>query len=728
MNLIKLDLGAASGIEPENETLNGSVGIHELQAESNVVRTYSNGLSFKHVPGKERRPYKMAFSTRIRELGLQSAEKCHLHSPQIMGLFTRWSALKKHHLEREGLEGEWEGEEVLEELQSLARALNLPFEKMNADTLYRSLNNAFTYRDPKVLGAHLAAICQDRSNLGQSSFLRLVAAGRNYIDMTENLSWLKSLFAKEPKEFASFLLFGRAPWTEARLSRRFRSIFSWARNFLVGIHNKFTHSLTTNGVSLPGMILPTETELVEILEDFIKEIRKKIEEMEQKGKNTSHITSFFNSLTRIKQAHFHVSDWFLIVENTFSWHALKQHANTLRGISFSALRAVIIRACLHHVEWTHAIDRCIRLFTPDTTLKKPFHDRTQLQSLPIDLVMGQKFVIYRPGNASKMKDILLEDGCLWFEVPKVFLNESLKKANACWHAPKKVLRALEKGVRLRLFRFNMPRGPGKTIKVDVVLSGPEESFISAKHLNGVTSISSKGLATQVSVLGIDVNRLSEYVLTGSRDLEMDNALKKLLSKWYALELAISSLQARRNRCHDWKKALKLKTELQLAHQRRSRLRTDVLRRARIQLGKKVFEWNVSHVALEADIIKDTKDTRGALARAIISMPDNIVLIAQELLVVTLTFQKNIMLVLVRKEGTSRYHNGCGGIIDRMGDMGTCQTCKTVVNTHDNAADNIEERAIKLIEKYQNNQSHGSTPSASYPPRTQPSGHLNEKNV
>ncbi|MBN1799919.1 MAG: hypothetical protein JW891_00335 [Candidatus Lokiarchaeota archaeon] len=232
-----------------------------------------------------------------------------------------------------------------------------------------------------------------------------------------------------------------------------------------------------------------------------------------------------------------------------------------------------------------------------------------------------------------------------------------------------MLRALEKGVRLRLFRFNMPSGPGKTIKVDLVLSGPEELFITANHLNGVTPINSKISATHVSALGIDVNRLSEHELTGSRDLEMDSALKYLLNKWNILELAISYLQARSDTCHDLKKALKLNKELQLAHLRRSRLRTDVLRRARIQLGKKVLEWNVNHVALEADLIKDTKDKRGALARSISSMPDSLDLIAQELLVVNLTLQKNIKLVLVRKEGTSRYHHGCGGIIDRNGRRG-----------------------------------------------------------
>jgi hypothetical protein len=707
MNLIKLDFNEASRSEPGNENMSSNVGVYELQAESNVVRTYSNGLSFKHIPGKSRRTYKVAFSARIHELGLQSAQQCHLHAPKLMSIFARWRALEEHYLEQNGLETE----EDLEEVHALARILNLPHKSMNVETIYRSLNNIFTYRDPKFLAAQLAALCKDRSNLGQSSFLRLVAAGRNYLDMTEKLSWLKSFLAKEPKEFVSFLLFGRAPWTETHLSRRFKSTFAWARNFLVGIHNKFVHSLKTNGISLPGVVTPADVELVEILESFINEIEETVEKMEYEDKDTSRITSFLNSLKKIKQTPSHMIDWFLIPENMFSWRALKQHASTLHGISFSALRAVFIRACLHQVVWTHAIERCIRLFTPETTLKKPFHDRTLLQPLPIDLVMGKKYVIYRPGNARKMKELLLENRYLWFEVPNVSINGSLKKGKVCWYAPKKVLRVLEKGARLHLFRFNMPKGPGKTIKVDMILSGPNESFISANHLNGVNlgnlNVSEGGKL----VLGIDVNRLSEHVLTGSRDLEMNQAIMHVLNKWNALEHVISHLQARSDTCHDWKKAHKLKMELRLAHQRRARLRTDVLRRARIQFGKKVLEWNISHVGLEADIHKDTKDKRGTLARAISSMPDNLSLIAQELFILNLAFQKNIKLVLVRKEGTSMYHHECGGIIDRMGDVGTCRACGMIVNTHKNAAHNIEERTIILIEKYQNNQSPSSTPSA-----------------
>jgi hypothetical protein len=707
MNLIKLDLNGVTGSEPGNENIASNVGIHELRGEEKVVRTYSNGLSFKHVPNKSRRTYKVAVSAQIRELGLRSAQQCHLHAPKLMDIFARWKLLKERYLKQ----SEVDEEQNLEELHALTKVLNLPHETMSVEALYRSLDNVFTYRDPKFLAAHLAALCKDRSNLGQSSFLKLVAAGRNYLEITKKLSWLKSLLTEEPKEFVSFLLFGRAPWTETRLSRRFKSVFTWARNFLVGIHNKFTHSLKTNNVSLPAIIVPPEGELVEILEVFIKEIEEKIQIMEQDDKDTSRITSFLNSLKKIRQTPSCLSDWFLIPENIFSWRALKQYASTLHGISFSALRSVFIRVCLHQEVWMHAIERCIRMFTPEATLKKPFHERTLLQPLPIDLVMGKKYVIYRPGNAKKMRDLLLENGCLWFEVPNVRLKDSQVNAKACWYAPKKVLSALEKGVRLRLFRFNMPRGPGKSIKVDVILSGPEELFISTNHLNEVHPNNRDTSTNPKSVLGIDVNRVSEHVLMGSRDLEMNQAINDILSKWNLLESIIIPLQARKDTCRDWKKAHKFKLELRLAHQRRSRLRTDILRRVRIQFGRKVLEWKLSYIGLEADIHKDTKDKRGPLARAITYMPNNVKLIAQELYIINLKFQKDIKIVLVRKEGTSRYHHNCGGIIDRGGDVGTCRICGRIVNTHENAADNIEERAIILIEKYQNNQSSGSTPSA-----------------
>jgi len=707
MNLIKLEVDTASKNATGNENTTGNVGIYELQAEEKVMRTYSNGLSFKHTPGSSRRAYKVAFSARIRELGLESARQCHLHAPQLMELFSRWKNLEEIYVNSRILE---ESKDI-EELHAIAGTLSIPHEEMNVEDLYQALDNVFKYQNPKFLAARFAAFCKDRSNLGQSSFLRLVAAGRNYLQMIEKLWWLKSLFEEEPKEFLSFLLFGRAPWTETRISRRFKSSFTWARNFLVGVHNKFIHSLKSAHVPLPGIISPSENELDEILKSFIEEIEQKSEKMEKEEKDIQRITSFLNSLKRIKQDPSCFTGWILIPENKFSWRTLKQYTNMLHGISFSALRAVLIRACLHQDKWTHAIERCIRMFTPETTLKKPFHDRSKLHPLPIDLIMGQRFVIYRPGNAQKMKELLLTHGCLWFEVPNVTLKNIKIKAIACWHAPKKVLKALENGARLHLFRFNMPKGPGNSVKVDVILSGAEHLFISFDHLNEIHSKKLHAEFESTRILGIDVNRLSKHVLTGSRDLEMDHSIMHVLNKWDALERTISSLQARSDTCRDWKKVRKFKMELRLAHQRRSCLRNDLLRRARIQLGKKILEWNVNHVGIEADIQKDTKNKKGSLAKAITYMPHNISLIAQEIFILNHVLQENIKLVLVRKEGTSKYHHDCGGTIDRMSDKGTCRACGMIVNTHQNAADNIEKRSQLLIEKYMNNHSSGSTPSA-----------------
>ena len=76
-----------------------------------------------------------------------------------------------------------------------------------------------------------------------------------------------------------------------------------------------------------------------------------------------------------------------------------------------------------------------------------------------------------------------------------------------------------------------------------------------------------------------------------------------------------------------------------------------------------MELKVNYVGLEGNLQKDTKDKKGALAKAITSMPDNITIIAQELAVLNLRSQKNIKLVLVKKEGTSKYHHNCVDILE-----------------------------------------------------------------
>ena len=62
-------------------------------------------------------------------------------------------------------------------------------------------------------------------------------------------------------------------------------------------------------------------------------------------------------------------------------------------------------------------------------------------------------------------------------------------------------------------------------------------------------------------------------------------------------------------------------------------------------------------------------------------------------------KKEIKLVLVRKEGTSKLHSICGHILERVGDSGKCPVCGIVVDMHKNSAENIEKRVKEILEQF-----------------------------
>ena len=79
----------------EDESTSFKPGIFEIYPEKEAVRTYSNGLSFKHIPGPERRIYQLAVAERVRELGIESLNKCYEYAPFIMSIFERYKKLEE---------------------------------------------------------------------------------------------------------------------------------------------------------------------------------------------------------------------------------------------------------------------------------------------------------------------------------------------------------------------------------------------------------------------------------------------------------------------------------------------------------------------------------------------------------------------------------------------------------------------------------------------------------
>ena len=281
----------------EDGTSSFKPGIFEVCPEKDVVRTYSNGLSFKHIPGAERRSYQLAVAMRVRELGIESANKCYEYAPFIMSLFERYKELEECFDTAPQQEKASVGQEIKEFLEDLG----LYDSRFNESTLFEVLTKKLYLSEPKYLAAKFAELCKDRTNLGQSSFLRLVGTGRGYIEAIEKVNWLLKCFQSEPIEFVSFLLFSRAPWIERQLTWRFKVPFSWARNFLVGLSNKFRFSLDNQQIRIPDVLELTISEIVRVIEALECELHEKLIEMEEKGSDTSNLQRFLNSLKNLKR-------------------------------------------------------------------------------------------------------------------------------------------------------------------------------------------------------------------------------------------------------------------------------------------------------------------------------------------------------------------------------------------------------------------------------------------
>ncbi|MBY9007203.1 MAG: hypothetical protein KGD63_10645 [Candidatus Lokiarchaeota archaeon] len=188
----------------EDGTSSFKPGIFKVCPEKEAVRTYSNGLSFKHIPGPKRRTYQLAVAKRVRELGIESLNKCYKYAPFIMLLFERYKELKKcvdtaPQQEKIG---------VNQEIKGFLEKLGLNTSRFKENTIFGVLTKKLCSSEPKYLAAKFAELCKDRTNLGQSSFLRLVGTGRGYIEAIEKVTWLLKRFQSEPAEFVSFLFIG----------------------------------------------------------------------------------------------------------------------------------------------------------------------------------------------------------------------------------------------------------------------------------------------------------------------------------------------------------------------------------------------------------------------------------------------------------------------------------------------------------------------------------------
>ncbi|MCE7739489.1 MAG: hypothetical protein GPJ50_08930 [Candidatus Heimdallarchaeota archaeon] len=88
---------------------------------------------------------------------------------------------------------------------------------------------------------------------------------------------------------------------------------------------------------------------------------------------------------------------------------------------------------------------------------------------------------------------------------------------------------------------------------------------------------------------------------------------------------------------------------------------------------------------------DPTGTKGALAKAIYTMPDSLFIYKKAVWLASLELGYDVQLETVPPYHTSTVHYWCGGILARQKgqyDVAPCKKCGQQVNTHSNAAQNI----------------------------------------
>ncbi len=181
--------------------------------------------------------------------------------------------------------------------------------------------------------------------------------------------------------------------------------------------------------------------------------------------------------------------------------------------------------------------------------------------------------------------------------------------------PPKVLEYLDNGAGIKVFQVSSGGAPSFKPRVDVVLEGTHDCFRSSKLLH---SYLPQIPGRRKKVLGLDINRLGEYMVVFNTPVTVPKDLLKLAERYQKLtkkvidELNLGFLTKRKS--YDVRGSCKLKGELNRVYNRRSRLLREITRRLPHFLAAVMVKKQCQTLKIE-ELVADPAGTKGALAKA-----------------------------------------------------------------------------------------------------------------
>jgi hypothetical protein len=648
-----------------------------------VQRTYRTALQYPTSEPYTKKQWKQAVAQRIKALCQQLTQLCETHAEQSTHLF------QAGEITRQGTQG----------------------------------------------AAQLAKEVGDRSNLGQSAFLTLTAANQAYLDTCIKLTELKAFFREYPASWMEFLLFGRSPFAETSLAYRWRVKRQYSRNLLVSIRRKVDAVLppSLHLTALFPVVAPSAWRTA--CQTKLAELAQVLKKHQQQNRPVSKLQTFTRKITRLATAQEVVVPLLNSVSFTLGWRSLKptvhQLATALKGRSrqyFSAIRCLLSLAAQvpGHALAGPLQEIRVDILTPAQCLAPPFKgqryaarkepttpvsaaNRARRPLQPLNLVMGAKYVLPRPGNATCLTTLMKQDGYFPLEIPQCLNTPGKKrKQKITVHIPAthKMQDILQQGVTIQLLRVLPPQGPSQKVCVDITFEGPLTAFTAVRHLqnppNKTDRLNKPTEGQQTQRVGLDINRISPYILAFYPSQALSSELLQMCHHYQQTRSSLKQLQralSAREKLGLGAQQRKLRQEMSLLYRRQGHLRNAIHARCSVETDRVLQRTRASELVLE-QLAVDPKGTRKALATAIYSMPDEGVIYLRALQnLQALNPPQVVELLELNPRGTSQTHVRCGGHLPRTAgsyDVCRCKKCGKQVNTHENAAEALVLKANNLI--------------------------------
>ncbi len=545
-------------------------------------------------------------------------------------------------------------------------------------------------------------------NIAESAFHWLHIAIKGKVEKEQKAQGIINFLLKNPQQLIEWIVFGRSPYTERSLHNFWKLKRRYIINLLTSTRaqtdsywkKKYNILYSSNFLQF-NTLLPqcSQTEVMQALDDVLFYQQHEFSQIPQLTKNQQ---AFLKKLQLLKQEQTVVvpflTSWINSPQDS-RWKSLKELAEQLATIMgkpnrklFSAVRQIVVFTLFD--QYMQSVPQLIQGLPVENVVPPPFK-RKKKGRLPIKLLMKKNYVITRQGNAQDLTTEIKKQG--WTELG--FPKQGKKKLTAQVHFPSKVLEYINNGAHIKIFQVSSGHAPSYKPRVDVVLEGEHDCFHSSTLLHRYLSqIPGK----KISTLGVDINRLGQYMVVFNSAVPLPPDLLRLaagydhLSKKTLVELNRGFLRKRKE--YDIHGSCKLKGELNRVYTRRHRILREITRLLPHFLAAVLVKKHCKVLKIEL-LTADPTGTKGALAKAIYTMPDSLFIYKKAVWLASLELGYDVKLEAVNPYQTSSLHHKCGGLLARQQgqyDIAPCKKCGQHIDTHSNAAKNISSLQGTLL--------------------------------